>query len=526
MEVQKKKTITLLVAAAVAMGGCANLKNGVNQVSSSLKNTFANEDPCSNNARNIGAVAGGIAAVIVAKQMGLDDKGALVAGGAGILIGAGIGASIDSRRCELHKIQQKYALQMSVLPIRVKEGEDSVGLSVQVGNQANKPQFAVGSYELSDDAKAAYQAMARQYSPKAVMGNDASASEAKKAASVRRVLVVGHTDDVGNSKQNAILSEKRAKAVAQIFADAGVPRSNIYYQGAGETMPIQSNDTQEGRAANRRVEIVDLSDKDKFDQFLASRTSRVSLYRNKDALAKKNVPSLHGVKGKPVLPGNVVGEKSTDGKLHDVSSGDLKSAVVHNRFDFGGQPVTKTNATLDIGDEEVARKTSIASILIGDVHADDMGAVMRCDQDRPRVILGVKSLENDKEYKTSDYIPGMYGNTWAGQVGDHLVVMNKVRVLRDGLVPQKPELKIYSAYFSDPKKNPKPAVRMNPEVNVYKGSKGLLYRVFSEDRNSFLCLDVMIPKSQPSKSNALNVGKVIYGAKGNELVADFKPVAM
>ena len=67
--------------------------------------------------------------------------------------------------------------------------------------------------------------------------------------------VYGHTDSMGSDAYNQSLSERRAQAVADYLASHGVVAARLGTRGYGETQPIASNDTEEGRAANRRVEI-------------------------------------------------------------------------------------------------------------------------------------------------------------------------------------------------------------------------------------------------------------------------------
>lgn len=68
--------------------------------------------------------------------------------------------------------------------------------------------------------------------------------------------VIGHTDSVGSDAYNQALSERRASAVAQYLVNQGVLADRIYVAGRGESEPIASNETEEGRARNRRVEII------------------------------------------------------------------------------------------------------------------------------------------------------------------------------------------------------------------------------------------------------------------------------
>ncbi len=70
------------------------------------------------------------------------------------------------------------------------------------------------------------------------------------------VRVVGHTDSDGSASYNQRLSERRANAVADVLRSGGVRSSRINAFGRGEDQPVASNLTSEGKAQNRRVEIV------------------------------------------------------------------------------------------------------------------------------------------------------------------------------------------------------------------------------------------------------------------------------
>jgi outer membrane protein OmpA-like peptidoglycan-associated protein len=69
------------------------------------------------------------------------------------------------------------------------------------------------------------------------------------------VDIYGHTDSTGTDAYNQTLSERRARSVADYLSTQGVRSVRIATRGFGKTQPIASNDTEEGRAANRRVEI-------------------------------------------------------------------------------------------------------------------------------------------------------------------------------------------------------------------------------------------------------------------------------
>ena len=73
--------------------------------------------------------------------------------------------------------------------------------------------------------------------------------------SQRKVKLTGHTDNIGGEAYNLELSKKRASSVKQAFIELNVPSELLEVDGAGESMPVASNDTEQGRKKNRRVEL-------------------------------------------------------------------------------------------------------------------------------------------------------------------------------------------------------------------------------------------------------------------------------
>ena len=69
------------------------------------------------------------------------------------------------------------------------------------------------------------------------------------------LIATGHTDSIGTEQYNMGLSQRRANTVKNYLISKGIPADRIYAEGKGESSPIASNKTREGRAQNRRVEI-------------------------------------------------------------------------------------------------------------------------------------------------------------------------------------------------------------------------------------------------------------------------------
>jgi outer membrane protein OmpA-like peptidoglycan-associated protein len=71
-----------------------------------------------------------------------------------------------------------------------------------------------------------------------------------------KILITGHTDNTGTSDYNRELSEKRAASARQLLSSYQVQDDRMFTWGMGERVPVAANDTEEGRARNRRVEFV------------------------------------------------------------------------------------------------------------------------------------------------------------------------------------------------------------------------------------------------------------------------------
>jgi OOP family OmpA-OmpF porin len=106
--------------------------------------------------------------------------------------------------------------------------------------------FAFDSAELTDEGKAAIEEYRKELRP--------------EIAEAYAGIIIGHTDSTGSAEYNLGLSKRRADAVSAYLVSTGVAAEKLREVGRGEEDPIASNDTPEGRAQNRRVEIIAIAE--------------------------------------------------------------------------------------------------------------------------------------------------------------------------------------------------------------------------------------------------------------------------
>lgn len=574
----KYAKLTKLAAAGVAfcVAGCAAGPGQGNGVQRAFNDTFNNADPCANNARNTGMLVGAAAGALLGMKAGHKDKGAMLAGALlGTAVGGAIGADIDTRRCNLAKVAREYQLQMTFAAVRsdgvtVSDAElnhasnaaqikkDAIGNIVSLQDAgAEGGHFESNSDVLTPRAERYFSAIADVYNQEKyahAMSDPTARERTLRAGAERKLLLVGHTDDTGSSRLNADLSERRARAVAEYLERRGILRDQIYYQGAGEVYPIADNNTDAGRAQNRRVEIVELNNAANFDTYLEARRPNYRFYRSEvtsnstgtlaDAAvpprATPAVPATHkpGLRkaGSPAgtsVKRNTGSEGSGAAVTASAAAKPVPAAAVAGvaagapaimtngtPLDFGGTPLTdRRSGVASVG--RIEKKRSLFS-LISDAYADDMPALTDCSQDHPRVSGAVRALKDGATYKVADHVPGLYGKTWTERVNGHQVVVNKVAVLAsEASLAQIPELKVYANYDPATNRNPKPEVTMHPDVNTYLGERGILYRMFTKGAAGMQCVDIIYSRNGGSSAKD---GNIVYVHDNRLYVAAFKPV--
>ena len=218
MKIQAIKATAAALIATVTLGGCATYTG----------QTSDPNDP--NRTRNnalIGAGIGAVAGLLSGGNATERRQRALVGVGVGGLAGGAIGAYQDRQEAELRRQTAGTGIDVSregdVIKLNLPDG-----VTFDFGKSDLKPQF--------------YPAL-----------NNVASTLAQYNQTI--VEVAGHTDSVGGDAVNQRLSEQRAASVGNYLIGQGLVRERFEIIGMGKNYPIADNNTDAGRALNRRVEI-------------------------------------------------------------------------------------------------------------------------------------------------------------------------------------------------------------------------------------------------------------------------------
>ena len=175
--------------------------------------------------RQIGALGGYLLGDLVGGRRDRTEK--IVGAGIGAIAGAGIGSYMDAQERKLREETAGSGVDV------IRDGDNLL---------LRMPSGITFGYDKSD--------VQPQFQPTL---NDVASVLAQYPKTY--IDVYGHTDSDGADAYNQTLSERRAQAVSSYLVSRGVQSAGIGTRGFGETQPIASNATEEGKAANRRVEI-------------------------------------------------------------------------------------------------------------------------------------------------------------------------------------------------------------------------------------------------------------------------------
>lgn len=208
-----RSLLAALFATALLLGGCSSLSN-------------------TEKGAVIGAGAGAAGGAAIGKAAGGTAEGAIL----GAVIGGSAGALIGQRMDRKAKELEEQLANAEV---------ERVGEGIKV---------TFDSGLLFDFDSAALRSNAQQ--------NLAEFAESMKEFEDTDILIVGHTDAKGSEEYNQDLSERRAKSAGDYLEQQGLTSSRLMVTGKGESEPVASNETAEGRQQNRRVEVAIFANED------------------------------------------------------------------------------------------------------------------------------------------------------------------------------------------------------------------------------------------------------------------------
>lgn len=204
----------VVLALSVILGGCTtNPYTGESQMAKSAKYG------------SIAAVAGGVVGALIG-----GEKGAYIGAGLGAMTGGGYGFYTDVQEKKLRE-----QIKASNAEMELSRTADNRLMITMPGDIS----FMSGSADINP---ANYQALT-------VIANEAKTNKLA-------MIITGHTDNTGSIALNDSLSKARANSVASYMYAQGVPFAAVRTEGMSVHKPVASNATPDGRARNRRVEII------------------------------------------------------------------------------------------------------------------------------------------------------------------------------------------------------------------------------------------------------------------------------
>jgi outer membrane protein OmpA-like peptidoglycan-associated protein len=212
-----KALIGIAIGASLALAGCqtTNPYTGEQQTSKAASGAA------------IGALAGAIIGVATGDDAKERRKRALIGAGAGAIAGGSVGYYMDVQEAKLRE-------QLRGTGVSVSRVGDNIVL-----NMPGNVTFRTGSSDLNDNFFRVLD----------------SVGLVLKEYNKTLIVIAGHTDSVGTDANNQELSLRRASAVGQYLSGRAVASERMVINGYGESRPVASNETTEGRSQNRRVEL-------------------------------------------------------------------------------------------------------------------------------------------------------------------------------------------------------------------------------------------------------------------------------
>ncbi len=210
-----KTALLIAIAASISLAGCAAMEDFATNPDKEKTRTGT----------GYGAAAGAVVGLLTAGNNPF--KSAMIGAAAGALVGGAAGNYMDKQEAKLRQ-------QMAGTGVDVVRKGDNITLDM--------PGNLTFGFDSADVNATFYPVLNK-------------VAQTLREYDKTVIEVAGHTDSTGSDSYNQTLSERRAINVAAYLSGQGVPGARMVTVGAGEAHPVASNDTEEGRAQNRRVEI-------------------------------------------------------------------------------------------------------------------------------------------------------------------------------------------------------------------------------------------------------------------------------
>ena len=492
--------ITAVILSASLLSSCANTQDQINETGAN----YGVEILC-----GVGAVSGAIVGNLIGRKLGNAAAGTAV----GLALGTGGGCYAgniwQTRSKALLAAARKANIQMTTEPALSQTSSTDKQASGLVAQVNDEGMFASSSAKLTPTGREKMQSLINVY------------TETK--TNQHYYLVVGHTDSTGDAEFNKTLSEQRAKSVASLLRISGIRDSHIYYQGAGSSRPIATNQTSEGRARNRRVEISELSDEKALSLRVAQEqdNSRYIIYSSRTNLTVDNNPTVNDPSTDTLAKKPRLNEyhRKTEIALKTAQRSEPKTGITSHStsvatVDFNGRPADSVESVV------AQVRTEHSFSWFPTAHAAE-NTFMSCAADSIRISGQVKSLATGADftaYHSYDYLPGYGGMSWANVVNHNLVVLSPVAILRDNAqVARNPTISIVTNFTGIRKE---PSVIIPAIAQTYTGKDEIIYRVYPKQKGSAVtCMDIVF-SAQHGK--AIN-GQIFYPKSSATYVADYLP---
>lgn len=473
------RTAALVLAAPLVLSGCAATNN--------ISNT------------TIGCVGGAVVGALGTFLVTGDPKKAVMGAGVGFIAGCGAGYYLDKREEELAKLAEESSLKPEFERISNNEANGASFsenatenvIASQLSLSTEKPMFDSGKAQITDSEQLAnLQKFLKGY--------------VKSLDPASKLYVVGHTDSSGSAAFNQRLSEKRAKFIANELVNAGVNENRLFFEGVGESQPVASNLTNEGKSKNRRFEIIDVLMDTTGESAQANTVSDEQVIQV--ASAKKtrienvinDLPVI--VKTKKSLPTPTV---SVSNNQHSTSLG--LQGVKLEEFD-------KSYVITALGERE---EESFMTFFTA-ANADDSEFMGSCAYAAPVVQSSLKPYNGRpiQKAKVADSISNLFGTAWYGMAGSTAITLGPIGIEKNNLNPtHKPYFSFYKQYDGSATKAD---LKYPVSVETYRGDGTVLVRMFAQDDNALMrCSDVVFSTNGSTQTQA---SAVIY-QENNELMA-------